>query len=163
MQKKSLIILSVFFIVLLLLSGITYANNETNLSNDIKSGINNAGTTVVDGVEYLGNDIKSGVNNVGSDVVDGARNLGDDVRSGISNIENGVEGALRMNNSTDNKIVSNYTATRTVDDGTSMGLTNNANTTWVWVIVAIAAVVIVGLIWYYAATINNTTDRHDDE
>ena len=163
MLKKALIILSAFFVGLLLLSGITYATTETNMGNDIKNGINNAGTTIVDGAERLGNDIQKGVNDVGSDIVDGARNLGDDVRGGIGNVENGIEGALRMNDTADNRIASNYTATRTVDDGASMGLANTATTTWVWIIMAIAAVVIVALIWYYAATINNGTDRHDDD
>ncbi len=161
-MKKKLIILFVFFVALLLFSGITYANTETNMSNDIKNGVNNAGTSVIDGARNLGDDVKNGVNDMASDVVNGAEELGDDVRDGVGSVENGIEGAFRMNNSTDNRIASNYTATRTADDGASMGLTNNTTTTWVWIIMAIAAVIIVALIWYYAATLNNTNDKHDD-
>lgn len=163
MQKKSLIILSVFFIVLLLFSGITYANNENDMSNDIKNGVNDAGTTVVDGARNLGNDVRTGINDMASDVIDGAENLGDDVRNGIGNVENGVEGAFRMNSTTDNRSAGNYTATRTTGDDTVMGLNLNSQTTWVWIIMAIAAVIIVALIWYYAATINNTNGRHNDD
>lgn len=162
MQKKTLIILSVFSIVLLVFSGIAYANDENHMANDIKNGVNNAGTTVVDGAKNLGDDIKNGVNDVTSDVVNGAEHLGDDVRNGVGRAENGIEGAFRMNTTTDNRN-GDYVATRTTGDGETMGLNLNSQTTWVWIIMAIAAVIIVALIWYYAATINTTNGRHDDD
>lgn len=163
MQKKTLIILSVFSIFLLVFSGIAYANNENHMANDIKNGVNNAGTTVVDGAKNLGDDIKNGVNDVSSDVVNGAEHLGDDVRNGVGKAENSIEGALRMNTTTDNRSNGNYVATRTTGDGETMGLNLNSQTTWVWIIMAIAAVIIVALIWYYAATTNNNNGRHDDD
>ncbi len=45
-----------------------------------------------------------------------------------------------------------YTATRTATNA----LTNNdTSTLWIWLVVAIAAIVIIGLVWYYGAQ-NNT-------
>lgn len=156
MCKKSLILLSTFFAVLILLSNIVYANNT---SNDIKNGINDAGTAIVDGAERLGTDVKTGINDVSSDIVNGAENLGEDIRNGVENAENGVEGALSI----DNMRTNDYVATRTTTDGTGTTSDMNTNdpTTWVWVIVAIAGVVIVALVWYYA--VQNTTNRHDDD
>lgn len=168
MKKKTLLILSVFSIVLLLFSGIVFANTEENTSNNIKNGINNAGSAVVDGATKLGNDVKTGVNDMASDVVDGAENLGDDVRDGIGNAENGIEGALKMNTSSSDRMNTgnrgNYTVTRTTGDatGTETGLTLGNSTTWIWIILAIAAVIVVALIWYYA-TQNTTNHNHHDE
>lgn len=101
-------------------------------------------------------DVKNGVSNVTNAVVDGVNRMGSDVRNGIGSAENGVEDALRMNDTKINDNVRDYTATRTSADG----LTSNASTMWVWVIVAIAAIVIIGLVWYYGST-NNT--HHNDE
>ena len=46
-----------------------------------------------------------------------------------------------------------YTATRTTADLT--GTPTNTATTWVWIILAVSAVVIIGLVWYYATQNNN--------
>ena len=126
MYKKSLIILSVF-LAILCVSSLSFAT-----ANDVKNAINAGTNTVVDGVDRLGTS----------------------VRNGIGNMENGIEGALNMNN-TDNlqtaqssiSTGTNYNATRTATAGTT-GTTNM----WVWVIVAIAAVAVIGLVWYYATT-----------
>lgn len=160
MRKRTLILLSTFFVALILFSGIVYANNT---SDDMKNDMNEAGSTVVDGAEHLANDVKTGINDVASDIVDGAEHLGDDVRNGVGNAENGVEGALNIDNTT----TTNYVATRTTGDSTgsdtatATGINTNNPTTWIWVIVAIAAVIIVALVWYYAS--QNTTNKHDDE
>lgn len=137
MRKKSLILVSVILFVLCVFSNVVSANN------DVKNGISNVTNTVVNGVE----------------------NLGKDVRSGIGAAENGIEGALRMDgnqtstNNADNTATNarsntnnGYTATRTATNA----LTNNdTSTLWIWLVVAIAAIVIIGLVWYYG-TQNNT-------
>lgn len=157
MCRKSLILLSTFFATLILFSTIVFANT----SNDIKNGINDASTTMVDGAEKLGTDVKNGINNAGSDMVNGAEHLGDDIRNGVGNAENGIEGALNM----DDMKTTNYVATRTTGDssGTNNSMNINNPTTWVWVIVAIAGVVIVGMVWYYATQNTTTNNRHDDD
>ncbi len=101
-------------------------------------------------------DVKNGVSNVTNAVVDGVNRMGSDVRNGIGSAENGVEDALRINDTKINDNVRDYSATRTATNG----ITNNTSTMWVWVIVAIAAIVIIGLVWYYGATNNN---HHNDE
>ena len=78
------------------------------------------------------------------------------VSANTSDVKNGVEDALRMNDTKINDNVRDYSATRTATNG----ITNNTSTMWVWVIVAIAAIVIIGLVWYYGATNNH---HHNDE
>ena len=101
-------------------------------------------------------DVKNGVSNVTNAVVDGVNRMGSDVRNGIGSAENGVEDALRMNDTKINDNVRDYSATRTATND----IINNTSTMWVWVIVAIAAIVIIGLVWYYGSTNNN---HHNDE
>ena len=67
-------------------------------------------------------------------------------------VENGIEGALTMDNmnTTNMQTTSNdYTATRTSSTTNATGM--NTSTMWVWMIVAIAAIGIVGLVWFYAS------------
>ena len=132
MLKKTLIILSVIFCILCAYQ-ISFASNT---ANNIKNTINSGTDAVVDGVQ----------------------NLAEDVRNGVGMAENGIEDALTMN--TNNTMVDNtmtatgntdgttYNATRTADTLTT-GTRADNTTMWVWLIVAIAAIVIVALVWFY--------------
>ena len=151
MNKKSFILVSAILFVIFVCSSFVYA------TNDVKNAVNGATNTVVDGVDRLGSD----------------------VRDGIGDAENGVEDALNMNDkSTDNPshgddndrvttdgadmvTTGDYTATRTTADATTNATTStNASSLWIWLIIAIAAIVIVGLVWYYGTQNSNT---HHDE
>lgn len=125
---------------------------------------------------------KNAVTNVTDTVIDGTANLANDVREGVGNVENGIEDALDMNGdnettnvdgtTTENNTAENTDATaingttRAIDDGaytttrTTADATTNADDSsnmWIWLIVAIASIVIIGLVWYYGA--QNTTHR----
>lgn len=128
MKRKTLIILSILF-ALLFISTISFANN----------------------------DIKDGVHSATDAVIDGASNLVNDARKGVGAIENTVEnGAKDIGNAIHHDNTNGYTATRTATTETT---TNGMNSTlWTWVILAVAAVVIIGLIWYYASQ-NNHVDK----
>ena len=135
MLKKNLIILFIFFCIICI-SSVCFANN-------------------------MGNSIKNGVSSVTNTVVDGTQNLAKDVRNGVGKLENGIEGALTMDtNTTTNtngtmNTSDNYTATRTAttraatDDTGLFGI--DTSTMWVWTIVAIAAIGIIGLVWFYGS------------
>lgn len=125
MKRKTLIILSILFAILFI-STISFANN----------------------------DIKDGVHSATDAVIDGASNLANDARKGVGAIENTVEnGAKDIGNAMHHDNTNGYTATRTATTGTT---TNGMNSTlWTWVILAVAAVVIIGLVWYYASQYNH--------
>ena len=138
MYKKSLILVSVILFVLCICSSFVLATNE----------------------------VKNAVSNVTNTVVDGVNNLGSDVRDGIGNAENGIEGALDMNNGDNRNTTTNntgmtanndYATTRTAADAT----TNNNGTSnlWIWLIVGIAAIMIIGLVWYYGT--QNRTHHYE--
>lgn len=155
MYKKSLIILSAILFVLCICTSSVFAT-DGNTANNVKNGVSNVTNSVVDGVSRMGSD----------------------VRNGIGAVENGIEDTFDMNdtdngNNADNNnndmapsatdttggtgATGDYTTTRTADTAgtTDDGMAN----IWVWMIVAVAAIVIIGLVWYYGT--QNTT--HHDE
>ena len=128
MKRKTLIILSILF-ALLFISTISFANY------DIIDGVHSATDTVIDGASNLVNDARKGVGAIENTVENGAKDIGNAIHHDNTN---------------------GYTATRTATTGTT---TNGMNSTlWTWVILAVAAVVIIGLIWYYASQ-NNHVDK----
>lgn len=125
MKKKTFIVLSILF-ALLLISTLSFANN------DVKNDVHSATDTVIDGVSNLANDARKGVGAIENTIEDGAKDIGNAIYHDNTN---------------------GYTATRTATTGTT---TNGMNSTlWTWVILAVAAVVIIGLVWYYASQDNH--------
>ena len=106
----------------------------------------------------MGNNIKNTVGSGVNTVVDGVGNLAEDARNGVGHIENGIENTFNMDNGDNrNDNAGNYNATRTAitDSGNNGGMLGIDTTTmWIWVILAIAAIVIVGLVWYYGSQNN---------
>lgn len=134
MLKKSLLILFIIFSIICI-SSICFATDNT--ANNVK------------------NAVTSGTNTI----IDGATNLAEDVRNGVGHVEDGVEGALKMDNNakrtTTTDVAGDYTATRTATT-TATGATAGTNNTtmWIWIILAVAAIVIVALVWYYGSQNN---------
>lgn len=129
MKKKSLLILSILFAILCMCT-ISFGTNE------LKNGIHNVTDSVVDGVENLGQDVRNGVGAVENTIEDGVRNMGD-----AMDADNNTTATITGND--------NYTATRTT--ATDATNTNTMNSSlWTWIILAVAGIVIVGLVWYYA-------------
>ncbi len=134
MIKKSLIITSIFCLIVLLSSNVFGAN----LMNDAKNGLQNMG---------------NGIKNVVQDVTNSARDVKDDMTNTENNAENRADrNTMDMGTRTDGE----YTATRT--DSTTTGYTTNNAT--VWIILAIAGAIIVGLVWYYAMQTENRNNDH---
>ena len=133
MKKKSLLIVSVL-LAILFISSISFANNE------VKNDIHNATDTVVDGAENLAEDVRNGIGNAEDAIENGVRDAGTAITDGANDMTR-----------TDN---SGYTATRTTASDTTTNNTMNS-TLWTWIALAIAAVVIVGLVWYYATQHND--------
>ena len=134
MLKKSLIISSIFCLIVLVSSTVF----GTNFVNDTKTGLQNMG---------------NGIKNVVEDVTNSAKDVKNDMTKTENNVENKVDnGAKDMEGMTDG----GYTATRT--DSTTTGYTTNNAT--VWIILAIAGAIIVGLVWYYAMQTENRNNDH---
>ena len=151
MHKKSFILLSVILFVLFICSGFVCATNE------VKNTVNNVTNTIVDGTARLGNDIRNGVG-AAENGIEGALTMDDD-NMNDNNGNNGTDANDGTNEAGENDeaLIGDYTTTRTTADAATP--TDNTSTLWIWLIVAIAAIVIIGLVWYYG-TQNRT---HNDE
>ena len=135
MKRKSFILLIAF--LLIAFSTVCFAND---MGNNIKNTINGATNTVVDGTQNLAEDVRSGVGTAENTIENGVNNVGNAVMDGANSIEDAGDDA--------------YTTTRAVaDDATTRNAMNS--TTWVWVILAIAAIVIIGSVWFYASQHNH--------
>ena len=138
MLKKSLLILFIIFCIQCICNVCFAANTADN----VKSAVGSATNTVVDGVSNLASDVRNGVGYVENSIED-ALTMDDDMNTRATDNYNNV------GTTTD---TGNYTATRTATTGDAAGMFGaDTSTMWVWIIVALAAIVIVGLVWYYGS------------
>lgn len=150
LMKKFLLIIGFVFAILFTSSTVFAADNVGNAIQDAGNGIRN----VVGGAENV---VENGVNGFGNAVKDGIDNIGNTMNFGNNNSTTNNNNFMKSNNSSAGLTgnTNGYTATRTTTDGNSSGM---ASTAWTWIILAIAAVLIIGLVWYYAAQTNSRTD-----
>lgn len=123
------------------------------------------------GFEKAANDVRNFVGGVENTVENAAMDVSNASKDATGDIENGMNGNDNDNgngNGNDNRDNSTvmgstgndgYTATRVATgDNTVMGMTSTA---WTWIIVAVAAIAIIALIWYYSMQFTN--NNHNDE
>lgn len=138
MTKKFIVVLLAIFL-LLSTSYVFAANNElgdsaNKTSNTVRNVVGGAENVVEDAAGAIG----TGVRDLGNTFTDGAARVRDNGNDGYD--------ATR-------------TATaRTANDNTFLGMNS---TTWTWFVLAIAAIAIVGLVWYYA--MQNDTNRVNND
>lgn len=137
MKRKSFIL----FIALLLISFSTICFAD-DMGNNVKNTVNGATNTIVDGAQNLAEDVRNGIGAAENTIENGARNIGNAVMDGTNDVMNTGD--------------NDYTTTRTGAEDVSI-INNTAATTWTWIAIAIATIVIVGLVWFYSA---QHTDRH---
>ena len=140
MAKK--IFLSLAIIMLSLCCGICFAsedNSNVNLGGEITNSLDKAGNSM---------------RNVADDVMDGM-GVRDNNRN--DNYNNDNRNKNTMDNRTGyrdgNGFTDGYNAVRTSVDEMTTG--NMSTTTWIWIILAVAAIIITAFIWYYAAQDND--------
>lgn len=139
MTKKILAVLIALFL-LLSTSYVFAANNElgesmhkaTNTVRNVVGGTENV-------VENAAGAIGTGVKDLGNTFTDGAARVTDGKNDGYN--------------------TTRTTTTRTANNNTFLGMNS---TTWTWFVLAIAAIAIVGLVWYYAMQNKNEYNNHND-
>ena len=131
-MKKKIIFLTI--IIISLLTTLSFA------TNDMKNDIHNTTDKIMDGAGTAGNMIKDGAAAVGNTITDSAQKTGNAITNELDN----------MNDNYNN----DYTAIRTDTTGTANADLMTTNL-WTWIAIAVAGIIIVGLVWYYA------TDRND--
>lgn len=178
MKSKILKIVLLLCFAFLLTSTACFAANEevksTDIGNEITSSIQEtqksfdnvternadaAGDNARDMTEDAGNTIKDGARDVGNAVENGLQDAGNMVQNGVNGLKNEVENSgEKMENELDNTTnaisgeTSNFTSGDTADGVNDGGMSTR---TWVWIIIAVIAVIIIAAVWYYATNKND--------
>ncbi len=143
-MNKTICTISVIFVsIILILSGICFAeaSNTVDLKSEIKDSmdrtresVGNVTNGIVSGSENMVNSITNGVDNIGNDM----NNMIDNDMSYTRNMSNSNLNNMGNYNTTRNAVGENYN-------------TDQMNTnTWIWIILAIAGIIIAGTVWYYS-------------
>lgn len=156
MKKK--ILVSIFFsFVLFCCSVMCFAASKENkvnmkgLGNEITSSINETEESIdnlvdMDTLDHAANtrniDIGNDINNVTRDIGNGVENVTEDLKEDAKNTTNKAVSGM----------TGNYASgeTEMATNGTGM-----STTTWVWIIMAVVAVIIIASVWYYASQRND--------
>lgn len=158
---KKFLICTLAIIVLSLCCTICFAaenGNNINLGNEIMKSIDKtedsmknvvSGNVIKDTENMMkdgANTIKSGVDNVENGTRDMENTLNDNNDMNRNNENrNNEENAAGINNN------GGYNTTRTSADQTlNAGINTMTATTWMWIILIVAAVTIMAAVWYYA-------------
>jgi len=141
MKRKSFILL--ITIVILSFATTSFASD---MGNNVKNTVNGATNAVVDGVQNLAEDVRSGIATAENAIENGMRDVGNAVMDGANDAMDTTNNVVDGDDNGD----ANYMTTRTIGEDTSI-INNTAATTWTWIAIAIAGLVIVGLVWYYAS------------
>lgn len=150
MAKK--LFISFAIIILSVCCSVCFAadNNgsNVNLGDEITDSLDRAG----DSVRNVAGDAMNGVDNMitGDMEENNTRNnvTNDRTTRNNNNMNNNNVGTAGYNAGTNG-----YNAVRTSVDEATTG--NMSTTTWMWIILAVAAIVIVAMVWYYAVQDNN--------
>lgn len=143
MNKKILITLSIFCLLIMTICSYSFAANDG--MNNAKNAVMNAGNAVGSAVEGAKNAVVDGAKGI----TNGAATLGKDAANTTKNIGNDAKNTVGTVTGTLDNGRSDYTATRTAT--TNDNLFGMSNTAWTWLILGIVGIVIVALVWYYGA------------
>ncbi len=158
MKNKTIIMITIMCIFSLFCEICCFAadDNSINLGNTVSETMNKAGRSM----ENVKNDVFSGemMKDEEKMVENGANHL----ENGVKDVENktmDTTGGIVNNTRTDNRKDNGY---NTIKTQTSTELANTrigtmSTTTWMWMVLAISAVIIIAAVWYYA-TQNNGRD-----
>lgn len=132
---------------------ILFITSSVFATNEVKASMDKAGSSIQNAVNGAGNVVRNGASAIGN----GIKDVGNSVQHGVSSMGQAA---------TETTTTDGYTATRaatqtrsTTQGGTFLGMSAN---TWTWFVLAIAALAIIGLVWYYAMQNKADYNHHND-
>ena len=146
MSKKT-ILTTVIFLIICLFSTVCFASAQ-NVMDTMKNSTVELKDEITQSIDKTQNSTR----NVTQNVMNGAENamntMGNMMDTNRTDNNNNTNND--NNNDNNNNNTGNYNTTRTaVNDGYFAG-TGMDTTTWLWMILAIAAIIIIAAVWYYA-------------
>lgn len=157
MNKRIILISTVLFLLLSILSCV-FAVDENNNNigssavNTIRNAVGGAENVIENAGKGISNTIKAGTNSI--------ENMGNNMANDMTNNNNtNNANANTMNNRSND---SQYNVARTTANN-GMNFTDGINNTWIWITLAIIAVVAIALVVYYGNQRNYVDRYHDDD
>lgn len=141
MLKKVFSLLIALFLLL-------FTSNVFAANNEMGDSMNKAGNTVRNVVGGTENVVEDAAGAIGT----GIKDLGNTVSNGAANI---------TNNGNNSNVGYNASRTATTGSTTNNGFLGMNSNTWTWLILAIVAIAIVGLVWYYVAQNNKEYNNNN--
>lgn len=155
-MAKKVIIAITFILCASFITTYSFATDEIkNGAMDAAQNVRNAVGDVENGVENAAKGAAGAIKKGTGDIENAGENVTGDMKKGSNNIEADAKNTMTSATTGNGGTNDGYTATRT-----STGMFGTSNTMWTWLILAIVAVAIVGLIWYYSAQKSNSHDEY---
>ena len=153
MNKKIVYGLALFFAIIIFTVSYTFAANNNSMLGDAANVVRNAVGQTENTVENAARDVSNASKDATKDAENAGNSMTNSMTSGIHNDENNA--STFMGTTGDD---SGYTATRTstTGDATLLGMNSTA---WIWLILALAAIGIIAIVYYYST---QTTDSNYD-
>lgn len=149
-----------FIIAIIIILCASFITTYSFAADEIKNGAMEATNTVrnvvgdaENGIENVAKDAAGAIRKGTGDIENAGENITGDVKNGANNIEKSGENIRNDITTNNGETNDGYTAKRT-----ATGMFGTNNTMWTWLILAVIAVAIIGLIWYY--TVQNKS--HDE-
>jgi len=142
MKKKIFIsaIISIFAFLVLI--------NTSFAANNAKDTLKDSGEKSKNTIQSAGNTIQNATmdaTNVVENVFDNGKNtvqnMTDDMGNGVNTLENDVTGGYNT------------------DQTSAEQTTNAASDIWLWVILAVIALMVIGVVWFYTSQTNDSNTR----
>ena len=145
------------FIIISLVFSYTFVFAADGVVNNAADGVRNMVGGAENAVEDAAKGISGASKNITGEMTDN-RDKTNQNMDGINNGNDGIENENTVNNDRINTTNgTGYATTRTATTDTFMGMTSAA---WTWLVLAVAAVVIIALVWYYSTQI--TRDNYNN-
>lgn len=164
-MTKKVIYACILSIALLFVATNVFATDKeetetTSLGNEISSSIDGTEERINNLVDTDVGDTRNSdrrTNDNSKDTVkDDAKDIGNTVRDGVKDIENGIEDVFDgddENSRTENRAVAGTTGNYATGDAVSNNdeVAGMSGRTWMWIILAVVAIIIIAAVWYYAS------------
>ena len=140
----------IIFTILLLTVAFIFGINYTFAADD--TALEDATNTV----RNMVGDAENGIENAAKDISNTSKDVTSDMENGANDAKSDME-----NKATTNSNPNNYSASRTstATDGSLFGMNS---TTWIWLIMAIVAIAIIALVYYFSVRSTGSNNYHDD-
>ena len=164
MKKKLIFTILVFTCITVFSFSFCFAENMENITNGIRNTINNAENTIENaakGAVDTSKNITGTMENTANNMTDNMFiNSTTETETKTNQVDNNDK--TNMAGATMNSDNGTYTAMRTSATGedTLFGMTS---TTWIWLILALVAIALIALVYFYSAQMTGKHNYHDDE